>query len=271
MFSISIILGYLFSALIGISLGSIGGGGSILTVPILVYLFNVEPVLATSYSLFIVGSTSFAGAIQKFTDGKINFRVAAVFGLPSIMAIYFTRKVLLPSIPYSIFTIGEYRITKPLFLLLLFAVLMLTAAIPMIRGKRLFAGIKQHPEKLNIPVLMITGIAVGMLTGLAGAGGGFLIIPSLVFLGGLEMKTAIGTSLLIICTNTFVGFFGDLGHYIMNWTLLLSVTLVAVLGIFVGHSASKKIPGEILKIFFGWFVLGTGCYILLREIIFFRG
>ena len=262
------LFGYIFSAFIGISLGLIGGGGSILTVPILVYLFHIEPVLATSYSLFIVGTTSAAGAIQKFRDGLVDVRTAIVFGTPSIIAVYLTRKFLVPSIPKSIFTIGSFELTKPIFLLLLFALLMVSASISMIRGYGFLSRVKVDKSKINYPVLILDGLAVGTLTGFAGAGGGFLIIPALVFLSGLEMKKAIGTSLLIIASNTFFGFIGDMGHYEMNWTLLLTISAIAVGGIVIGHQLHHKIHGDHLKKGFGWFVLATGCYIIMRELFF---
>ncbi len=266
--STSHLFGYVFSAFIGISLGLIGGGGSILTVPILVYLFHIEPVIATSYSLFIVGTTSAAGAIQKFKDGLVDVKTAIIFGVPSIIAVYFTRKFLVPAIPQSIFSIGNFQLTKSLFLLLIFAVLMVFASQSMIRGNSFLSKVVVDPDKINYPVLILNGLAVGTLTGFAGAGGGFLIIPALVFLSGLEMKKAIGTSLLIIASNTFFGFIGDIGHYEMDWTLLLTISSIAVFGIFIGHRLTHKIHGDQLKKGFGWFVLATGIYIIIRELFF---
>jgi uncharacterized protein len=262
------LLGYVFSLFIGISLGLIGGGGSILTVPILVYIFQLDPVLATSYSLFIVGMTSATGAFKKYKEGEVDLKIAVVFGIPSIISVYTTRKFLIPAIPAHLFSIGSLEITKPLFLLLIFAILMVAASISMIKGNGFLSRVKVNKDKINYPVILLDGIAVGTLTGFAGAGGGFLIIPALVFLSGLEMKRAIGTSLLIIASNTLFGFIGDHGHYQPDWLLLLSITAIAVAGIFIGHSLSKKIHGDHLKKGFGWFVLATGCYILVRELFF---
>jgi len=264
--NISHFFGYLFSAFIGISLGLIGGGGSILTVPILVYLFHIEPIIATSYSLFIVGATSAVGAFQKFRDGFVDVKRALVFGLPSIFAVILTRKLIIPALPQLIFTLGSFQLTKSLFLLLIFAVLMVFASLSMIRGNSFLSKVISVHSKINIPVLILNGLAVGTLTGFAGAGGGFLIIPALVFLSGLEMKKAIGTSLLIIASNTFFGFIGDIGLYERDWALLISISSIAVTGIFIGHWLSHKIHGDQLKKGFGWFVLATGCYIIICEL-----
>ncbi|MFM2145944.1 MAG: hypothetical protein RL732_780, partial [Bacteroidota bacterium] len=192
-----LILGYLASLVIGVSLGLIGGGGSILTVPVLVYLFHVDPVLATAYSLFIVGTTSLVGAYPKYKSGEINLKTAVIFGIPAIATVYATRAFILPNIPKELFTIGTVVMTKSLLLMLLFAVLMVFASFSMIRGN----GRKIQEEgqpRFNYPLILLEGAVVGLLTGLVGAGGGFLIIPALVLFSKLPMKQAIGTSLLII-------------------------------------------------------------------------
>lgn len=262
------ITGYLASALIGISLGLIGGGGSILTVPVLVYLFQVDAVLATSYSLFIVGATSLVGVIPKLREGLIDFRTALVFGAPSILAVYFTRHWLVPSIPEVVLTIGNTVITRSLFLLMLFAVLMVAAAYSMIRSNGMVNSSRPRSARsYNYPVILLEGIAVGILTGLVGAGGGFLIIPALVLFSGLPMKEAVGTSLLIIAAKSLVGFAADLGHFELNWLILLSITGIAIIGIFIGNGLSRKFDGQKLKEGFGWFVLITGIYIIMKELL----
>jgi uncharacterized protein len=261
------IIGYLASLLIGLSLGLIGGGGSILTVPVLVYLFGVNPVAATAYSLFIVGATSLVGAWPKYKAGEINLKTAIIFGIPSIAAVYATRKFLIPYIPDNVFTIGDYTVTKPILMMVLFAILMVAASVSMIREKTPSNGTPGETKQVfNYPVIFLEGIVVGVLTGLVGAGGGFLIIPALVLLSKLPMKQAVGTSLLIIAAKSLIGFTGDLGHTIMDWKLLLSVTALAIVGIFFGNSLAKKIPGEKLKKGFGWFVLVMGIYIIVKEL-----
>lgn len=261
------ILGYFASALIGISLGLIGGGGSILTVPVLVYLFGVEPVMATAYSLFIVGSTSLVGAFPKYRDNQVNLKTAAIFGIPSIAAVYATRAWLVPLIPNPVTTIGDFTVTKAMLMMGLFALLMVFASVSMIRDKKVAAE-NGGPQQFNYPMILLEGAVVGVLTGLVGAGGGFLIIPALVLFSKLPMKQAVGTSLLIIAAKSLFGFTGDLGHYKMDWTLLGTVTGLAIAGIFVGNRLSRSIDGDKLKKAFGWFVLVMGIYILAKELIF---
>jgi uncharacterized membrane protein YfcA len=258
------IVGYLLSVLIGVSLGLIGGGGSILTVPVLVYVFGVDAVLATGYSLFIVGATSAVGSVQYFKSGLINLKTAIIFGIPSIVAVYLTRSMVVPLIPTSLITIGNFEVTKSIFLMVLFAILMITASYSMIKKGKAQDN-NQGAQVFNYPLIFIEGIVVGVLTGLVGAGGGFLIIPALVVLSKLPMKEAVGTSLLIIAAKSLFGFTGELGHAQLDWTLLLSVTCAAVIGIFIGSSLSKKIDGAKLKPAFGWFVLVMGIYIIIKE------
>jgi uncharacterized membrane protein YfcA len=267
-----LILSYLAAAVIGVSLGLIGGGGSILTVPVLVYLFGVEPVVATAYSLFIVGTTALVGAYPKYKQGMVNLKTAVIFGIPSIIAVFATRAFIVPLIPKEVFTVGNFVVTKNILMMLLFAILMVVASLSMIREKKSANGNDEtEPQKFNIPLIFVEGIIVGVLTGLVGAGGGFLIIPALVLLSKLPMKQAVGTSLLIIAAKSLIGFTGDLGHLNIDWTLLLSVTAVAVAGIFAGDLLSKKVDGAKLKKGFGWFVLVMGVYIIIKELYFPTG
>jgi uncharacterized protein len=264
------IIGYIASVFIGISLGLIGGGGSILTLPVLVYLFGVDPVLATAYSLFIVGATSLVGAFPKYKQGTVNLKTALIFGAPAIAAVYATRAFLVPLIPAEVFTIGSFTVTKSILMMILFAVLMVFASISMIREKKQTNGNSSESgeQKFNYPMILLEGTVVGLLTGLVGAGGGFLIIPALVLFSKLPMKQAVGTSLLIIAAKSLIGFTGDLSHYQMDWKLLLIVTALAIAGIFIGNKLSHKIPGEKLKKGFGWFVLIMGMYIIVKELFF---
>jgi uncharacterized membrane protein YfcA len=262
-----ILLGYLASIVIGISLGLIGGGGSILTVPVLVYLFKLEPMLATAYSLFIVGTSSLVGAYPKYKQGSINLKTAIVFGAPSIVAVFATRKFIVPAIPEEVFTIGEFMVTKSVLMMLLFAVLMVAASVSMILDKKSHSEEKEIEQVFNYPLIIIEGSVVGVLTGLVGAGGGFLIIPALVMLSKLPMKMAVGTSLLIIAAKSLIGFTGDLSENAakMDWMLLGTVSALAIGGIFIGNWLSKSIDGNKLKKGFGWFVLVMGIYIILDQ------
>jgi uncharacterized membrane protein YfcA len=258
--------GYIASLLIGLSLGLIGGGGSILTVPVLVYLFGVDPVLATAYSLFIVGATSLVGAFPKYKNGEINIKTAVIFGIPSIISVYATRAFIVPAIPTEVFTIGSFLVTKALLMMMVFAVLMVFASVSMIRGDKNH-DVETGEQVFNYPMIVLEGALVGMLTGLVGAGGGFLIIPALVIFSKLPMKQAIGTSLLIIAAKSLIGFTGDLGQQAMDWQLLISVTILAIIGIFTGNKLGKKISANSLKKGFGWFVLVMGIYIIIKELL----
>ncbi len=258
------ITGYLASILIGISLGLIGGGGSILTVPVLVYLFAVDTVLATTYSLFVVGSTSLAGSFSYFKKGLIDLKTAIYFGIPSIVTVFLTRHFLLPAIPEKVIQVDHFLLTKSILLMVFFAVLMLFAAYSMIKKDTKNNTILPQTTALSI---IIQGSAVGIVTGLIGAGGGFLIIPALVNLLRLPIKTAIGTSLLIIAVNSLAGFIFSISQSPIQWSFLLTITFIAIVGIFIGSFLSTKIEGKKLKPAFGWFVLVMGVYILMKETI----
>lgn len=259
------IVGYLAAILMGLSLGLIGGGGSILTIPILVYLFGINPVISTSYSLFVVGIVSLAGSFSHFKNGNIHLRTALVFGAPSIATVFAVRKFIVPAIPDVIFQMGSIPFTKSLLVMILFAVLMMGASIPMLR-KPINKTVVQMVKKYNYPLIFIEGLLVGGVTGLVGAGGGFLIIPALVILAGLPMKQAIGTSLLIIALKSLIGFTGDLGTGVeIDFTFMLIFSGFAMVGILVGSYLTKFIPNEKLKPAFGWFVLLMGMVILAKE------
>lgn len=257
-------LGYFGALFIGLILGITGGGGSILTVPILVYLLNFSPVIATAYSLFIVGTTSAFGTIQNFRKGIVEVKTAFLFAIPSFIAVFATRKFIVPAIPEVLFQSTNITITKDLFLMVLFAVIMFAAAIPMLQKKT-----NAEPEISSKPVLIVSILkimAVGILIGLVGAGGGFLIIPALLFMARLPMRKAIGTSLLIIAINSLIGFTGDIGHFTIDWYFLLKFTSLAIAGIFIGIYCSRFVNEDKLKKAFGWFVLLMALFIFAREV-----
>ncbi|WP_343703697.1 sulfite exporter TauE/SafE family protein [Chitinophaga sp.] len=259
--------GYIASVLIGISLGIIGGGGSILTVPLLVYAFGIDAMQATAYSLFIVGVTSAAGAVPYFRKGLVNVKTAIVFGIPSIAAVFLTRACLVPAIPREIWQMGDYTVTSSSLLMVVFALLMAGASYSMIRKERPVVAGAALKQQFNYPLILLQGLMAGTLTGLVGAGGGFLIIPALVVLSKLPMKEAVGTSLVIIAVNSLIGFLGKGGGAQLNWGFLLLITAFAIAGIFIGFTLSKRVNGEKLKPAFGWLVLAMGIYILVREIL----
>ncbi len=259
------IIGYIAAVLVGLSLGLIGGGGSILTVPILVYLLGINASeTAPAYSLFVVGTASLIGASIKYKQGFVDLKTAVIFGTPAIAAVYATRRFLVPAIPDDIFTIDNITLTKRFFVMGIFATLMILASVSMIKGRKQIE--QTHEQKFNYPLILIEGAFVGVLTGLVGAGGGFIIIPALVMLSKLPMKKAVGTSLAIIAAKSLFGFLGDLHNLEIDWTLLLLFTGLAVLGIFIGNKLSHKIDGTKLKKGFGWFVFIMGSYIFIKEL-----
>lgn len=262
------IFGFGASILIGVSLGLIGGGGSILTLPVLVYLLHLNPVTSTAYSLFIVGSTSLVGSFTYMRKELVNYQAAIVFAIPSFIAVYLTRKYLVPSIPSSLFTVSGFEVTKNIAIMVFFALVMLGASYSMIKDKKEAKGNDSEELKFNYPLIALEGGVVGILTGIVGAGGGFLIIPALVLLARLPMKMAVGTSLLIIAAKSLIGFVGDMSNMQVDWPFLLEFTALSVVGIFVGTYMSKYIPGEKLKKSFGWFVLVMGMYIIAKELMF---
>jgi uncharacterized membrane protein YfcA len=331
-----LIAGYIAAIIIGFTLGLIGGGGSILTVPVLVYMLHINPVLATAYSLFVVGVSSTVGAFNYMKKGLLNYKTAIIFAVPSFIAVFLTRKFLVPAIPEQLFSIGKLDITtEVLFILILilamifvsllslnrifqgnkkhiktfllvtpaaimvflvrqflipripdnlivmgdftlsrdmgimlfFAVIMLLAGLSMIRKNKSEENDKEPSGIIyNYPMIVVEGAIIGTITGIVGAGGGFLIIPALVLLARLPMKMAIGTSLLIIAVKSLAGFLGDLSNQSIDWVFLLSFTGLAIIGIFIGTYLSKFIDNQKLKKGFGWFVIIMSVYIILKEL-----
>ncbi len=260
------LIGFAAAVLIGVSLGLVGGGGSILTVPVLVYILGVDPVLATAYSLFVVGTTSLVGAGTLMGKGLVDYKTSVVFAIPSFVAVFLTRKFLMPWLPDPLFFIGESPVSKSVGIMVFFALVMLAASVSMIRNKECVDCDKNPDVRLNLPMIALEGSVVGVITGIVGAGGGFLIIPALVLLARLPMKMAVGTSLLIIAAKSLIGFLGDVATQAIDWKMLLIFTGLSVAGIFLGNSLSKKIDEKALKTGFGWFVFVMGIYIIGMEL-----
>jgi uncharacterized protein len=250
------------AVLVGVSLGLVGSGGSILTVPILVYVVGVPASLATTYSLFVVGFSAFVGTVKATQDKMVDFRTAVSFGIPSISSIFLVRGFLMPLVPKEIIKVANFTLTKDIAIMLLFAVLMVWASVAMVRQG---AVGKAGNAPTNYRKIFVRGVWVGIITGMVGVGGGFLIIPTLVFVASLPMKQAVATSLLIIATNSFIGFFSSLHGQAMDWQFLLTFSGCSVAGILVGRFLSQFVSNERLKPAFGWFVLAMGIYILATE------
>ena len=265
-----IILGYIAAVLMGMVLGVIGGGGSILTVPILVYLMGVTPDVATGYSLLIVGATAAFGAVRYFKEGLVDVKASILFAVPSIIAVYLTRAFLMPAIPETI-AFQSLTIDKNLGIMVLFAMLMLASAAMMLKK----AYSKSAPsiqvvenKRPNVGLIVIEGAVVGVVTGILGAGGGFLIIPALVLILGMPMKNAVGASLFIIALKSLLGFIGDLQTGIQLEMPLLPLMLVAT---FIGMAVSTKVAGKLdgaaLQKFFAFFTLVIAVFIMTKELL----
>lgn len=258
-------LGYLSSILMGMVLGLIGGGGSILTVPILVYLFSQTPTLATGSSLFVVGSTAFAGSIGFIRAGTVRVKESFFFAVPSILGVLGARKIFLPLLPQQFLLFDSVVLSKDILLMVLFAVLMLTASLKMLRTSGTTARRVADSSYLQ---LVLQGLFVGSVTGFIGAGGGFLIVPALVFVLGFKMQEAVGTSLLIIAGNSLIGFLLTMDKMEgLRWSALLPVTALAIAGMFLGKRFQGSFSEAQLKKSFGVFVLLTGAFILADQVI----
>ena len=255
------ILGYVGALFIGLVLGLTGGGGSILTVPILVYLMSITPVTATAYSLFIVGTTSTFGAIQNYRKNLVDIKNGFIFAIPSFIAVYLTRKFIVPRIPEIIIE-SPILITKNTFLMLFFAVIMIFGALSVLKKK---SQDNNNEEKRNLILIGIQTFTIGIIIGLVGAGGGFLIIPSLILFAKLPMRKAVGTSLFIIAMNSLVGFIGDVQNLEIDWVFLLTFSAISVVGIFIGMYLTKYTNESQLKKIFAYFVLVMAAIILLKE------
>ncbi|MCU0450637.1 MAG: sulfite exporter TauE/SafE family protein [Bernardetiaceae bacterium] len=260
---------YALALAIGFLLGLLGGGGSILTVPVLVYVAGLDPVAATAYSLFVVGATSLMGAGAYYRRGLVDLRLAGVFALPSVLTIFFIRRAVLPHLPDPLLVLGQVAVGKNLFLMLLFATLMLATAWRMLRG----GGATYHEPpppglRLDYPLVLGQGLATGLLAGLVGAGGGFLIVPALNLLARLPMRMAVGTSLAIIALNSLLGFAADLASgQQFDWPLLLGFAGVGGAGVLLGIGAGHRVPPARLRHWFGWLVLAVAAYVVGRELL----
>ena len=264
---ISQIIGYILAVFVGMTLGMLCSGGAILSVPILVYVMGIEPTLATAYSLFVIGTTSLVGGIHKAKQSLVDFNKVVLFGIPAVISVFITRKVLVPKIPEIIFWSAEFTLSKSILIMVVFAIVMIFASVRMI--KPLKEKKVSDNEKLNYIKIVLLGICIGLISGFVGAGGGFLIVPTLLFFANTSMKKAVGTSLFIVALQSLIGFTGDImSDQIIDWKLLQFFTFASVFGIFIGNFISKKVAEDKLKTGFGGFVLTMGIYIIIREIFF---
>jgi len=259
----NLILGYIGALIVGLVLGLIGGGGSILTVPILVYLLGYNPIIATAYSLFVVGSSSLVGTLHKYKRGLVDFKTGIAFSFPSFLAVYISRRYLVPNLPDILIDFEAFTLTKEMAIMIFFALVMLLASTSMIKTSRKTIVQNKNQQYYKI---FTQGIIIGLVTGIIGAGGGFLYVPALVLWTNLPMKKAVGTSLVIITINSLIGFTGDIQTIDIDWDFLLTFSLITIIGIIFGGMISKHISNRTLKKGFGWFTLAMAFYIIYKEL-----
>lgn len=259
------VFGYLGALLAGLLLGLMGSGGSILSIPIFTYLFHISPITTTAYSLFVVGTTASIATLRSWKKGFIDFRVTLVFGIPAFFAVYIVRKYVLPIIPFELMSFSGFTLTRDTAIMVFFGIIMFLASISMILKKKLSKE-EHYIRPINNALIILVGVVIGLLTGIIGIGGGFLIIPALVFILDLPMKKAIATSLFIIALKSLIGFAGEFGNLEINWSFLLGFTGISVIGICIGTYISSYIDGKNLKKYFGWLVLSISVAILYKEL-----
>ncbi|RZU75053.1 hypothetical protein EV384_3575 [Micromonospora kangleipakensis] len=247
----SILLTVGLAVLIGISLGLLGGGGSILAVPLLVYVADLPAKEAIATSLLVVGATSAVGVLPHVRAGRVRWRTGLIFGFAGMTGAYAGGR-LAEFVPAG-------------FLLTGFAVMMLATAVAMIRGRRAAEG-RPVPHELPVLRVILDGVVVGLVTGLVGAGGGFLVVPALALLGGLPMPVAVGTSLVVIAMKSFAGLAGYLSSMSINWGLAAAVTVAAIAGSFAGGRLAGRIPADLLRRSFGWLVVVMGVFVLAQQL-----
>ena len=257
--------GYFGAFLTGIIIGLFGGGGSILAVPIFVYLFKLNPVIATSYSMFVVGFSSAFGTLINIKKQLIEYKTAFIFIFPALISVFLTRRFIIPNLPDILLSIQSFVLTKEMALMLLFSVIILLSAVFMMKKPK-----TDIPQNLNPPkkysLLVFIGLGVGLLTGLVGAGGGFIIVPSLVLFARLTVKQAVATSMIIITFNSLIGFSADLSLIDIKWDFLVVFTTLSILGIFVGTYISNYVRESTLKTNFSRFMILMAFVIILKEI-----
>jgi hypothetical protein len=234
--------------------------------PVLVYLMEINPVTATSYSLFVVGLTALVGSVTFLRKNLVDLKTAALFSGPSFLGVFLARKFLLPAIPPIIAVSDICIMRKNVLIMILFAILMMASAFFMLRKEKLKDHSGERVSGFNYTLILAEGFIVGIITGLLGAGGGFLIIPALVIVAKVPIKMAVGTSLLIIAIKSLLGFTGDIGQVNIDWKFLFAFSIFSIAGILIGGAIARRMNPEKLKPAFGWLVLVMGIYIVIKEL-----
>lgn len=234
-----------------------------LSIPVLVYLFGIEPQLATSYSLLLIGISASSGAYQNIRKKLVAYNAALYYGVPSIIAVYSVRRWVMPNLPKVLFHIGSYTVDKSLYILTILAVVMLIAGYKMITSG---PPAEDSEHEINHLQLAFFAVMIGAFLGLVGAGGGFLMVPALIYFANVPTKKAIGTSLLLVAVNSFIGFLGDMrSHVVIDWSFFLAFACFSIVGVFIGQYLAGHIQNNKLKRYFGWFILITAVFIVVKE------
>lgn len=263
---IYLILGYIGAVLTGLVLGLLGGGGALLSIPVLVYLFHLPASLATGYSLFLVGITASSGAVQNIRKKLVDYHAVLYYGVPSTLTVYGMRRFVIPALPEQIFTIGSFTLDKNHLILFVLSIVMFGAAYKMITT--------EHEEEKEAPAgginrvqLALYAVLIGSFLGLVGAGGGFLMVPALIYFAHLPMRRALGTSLVLVAANSFIGFLGDVhSNANMDWKFLLLFSAFSIAGVFTGTYLQRHIHAGQLKKYFGWFILLVAVLMVVKEL-----
>lgn len=257
--------GFTGALLTGLILGLLGGGGALLSIPVLVYLFHLDASVATGYSLFLVAVTASIGAVQNIRKKMVDYQAVLYYGIPSVISVYCMRRFVMPNLPDVILNIGNYAVGKNHFILFILSIVMFGA------GYKMFTA-KDSPQENEVPhpnqyiKLMLLAMMIGSFLGLVGAGGGFLMIPALVYFANLPMKRAVSTSLVLVAVNSFIGFLGDVhSNQNMDWKFLMLFSAFSVVGVFVGFYLQSKIDGQRLKKYFGGFMMLMAVFIVMKE------
>ena len=262
---------YAASLFVGLSLGLVGAGGSILTIPVFIFILKMDPLTSSVYSMFIVGISSLAGGIKYIIKKLVDIKTIFVFGIPSVTGVLVARKFIFPSIPDLIFSVGGFVVSKKILFMFCISTLMFTAAVKMLKAASQKTETLSAEKNIKSGFLMTQGFIVGIITGLFGIGGGFLIVPALYFWTRLPMKKAVGTTLLIIAMNSLFSFSTSYSSSPINWSLLLRFSLGAIIGILIGSRIAEKISGNYLRKIFGWFVMAISFYIVIKQFTFHTG
>ncbi|MBK8954076.1 MAG: sulfite exporter TauE/SafE family protein [Saprospiraceae bacterium] len=264
---LSLILAFISAILIGLSLGILGAGGAILTIPVFVYILQVNAIDAITCSLFVVCLTSLTTAIQYYKNKQVHYKAILSFGLPSLASVWFFRSIVLPAIPDPFIDFDGFEMSKSSTLLVVFALLMYVVAYKMLKKNSRTASIEKNPKNQQLSFIL-HGLFVGALTGLLGAGGGFLIVPALVLLLDLEFKIAVGSSLCIIFLNTTMGLLAKTEMlFQLDWQTLLSFTMITVLASLIGVKISDKFSSAKLKRAFGFILIFVATFMLYEELL----